>query len=274
MNDLRRAGRARRRHSRAGTARPGGARASRAALVSGTTVLGLLLCACGSEGDAASGPEQLPGLAQPVPADNSPDGGGERERDGAVPAPDLTVPEGVEPDEGGDGGSAGGGDGAAGDTGDGDGGGADDGPGGGDDGEADGTQCSASDVEATVGEPEITAGNWNYPIVLTNVSGETCTLYGYPGVAFQDADYQPVGQDPWRDQTSQATTVSLGPGESGYAVLRFGNPGVTGAPTEVPSYLAVTPPDTTITLTIPWNGDPVPVTSGSVKVGTFQPGTG
>ncbi len=46
--------------------------------------------------------------------------------------------------------------------------------------------CATSALRASVptGQGNGAAGSSYYPIVFTNVSGASCTLYGYPGVSF------------------------------------------------------------------------------------------
>ncbi len=48
-------------------------------------------------------------------------------------------------------------------------------------------RCRTDQLSARVGRLDPGAGQRNFPVVLTNTSDRTCTLYGYPGAAFVDA---------------------------------------------------------------------------------------
>jgi hypothetical protein len=81
--------------------------------------------------------------------------------------------------------------------------------------------CSTGDLGLSVGPANGTAGSVYYPLLLTNKSGVTCTLYGYPGVALIS---QPggavVGAAAVRNPTFPAEQVSLAPGAVAHASLQ------------------------------------------------------
>ncbi|BFO18942.1 hypothetical protein SHKM778_53300 [Streptomyces sp. KM77-8] len=60
------------------------------------------------------------------------------------------------------------------------------------------SRCRTAELTAAVGRMDPGAGQRNFPVVLTNVSSRTCTLYGYPGAAFVDAAGERLGRDPKR----------------------------------------------------------------------------
>lgn len=138
-----------------------------------------------------------------------------------------------------------------------------------------GSRCTTSELRASVGRMDPGAGQRNFPVVLTNGSSRTCTVYGYPGAAFVDASGGQLGPDP-RRTPGDATVVTLAPGESAWAGLRYASPGVSGARTAVPAALLVTPPDEQDPLKVPWKGREVPVSgnASSVFISVLQPGTG
>lgn len=138
-----------------------------------------------------------------------------------------------------------------------------------------GTRCHTSELSASVGRNNPGAGQENFPVVLTNTSSRTCTLYGYPGTAFVDASGRQLGPDPQRS-SGDAQTVRLAPGRSAWAGLSFANPEVSGAGTATPAALVVTPPDEEDPLKVTWKGGEVPVsgTESSVRLIPFSPGTG
>ncbi|MCT7353542.1 DUF4232 domain-containing protein [Streptomyces sp. 15-116A] len=138
-----------------------------------------------------------------------------------------------------------------------------------------GTRCRTSELSASVGRMDPGAGQRNFPVVLTNDSSRTCTVYGYPGAAFVDAAGRQLGPDPVRTP-GDARSVTLAPGESAWAGLRYASPGVSGARTAVPAALLVTPPDEREPLKVPWKAGEVPVGGNSSKVflTVLQPGAG
>ncbi|WP_405988900.1 DUF4232 domain-containing protein [Streptomyces sp. NBC_00986] len=143
-------------------------------------------------------------------------------------------------------------------------------------GTASSSRCHTSELKAKVGGNDPGAGQENFPIVLTNASGRTCTVRGYPGAAFLNASGTQLGDDPQRESGSTATTVTLKPGQSAWAGLTFSNPEISGAKTATPSRLAVTPPDEKDALHVTWTNGAVPVSgnSSSVRLTVFSAGTG
>jgi hypothetical protein len=140
---------------------------------------------------------------------------------------------------------------------------------------ADGTRCHTSELSASVGRDNPGAGQENFPVVLTNTSSRTCTLYGYPGTAFVDSAGKQLGPDPERS-SGDLQTVRLAPGRSAWAGLSFASPEVSGAGTATPAALLVTPPDEEDPLKVAWKSGKVPVSGNesSVRLIPFSPGTG
>ncbi|GAA3494894.1 DUF4232 domain-containing protein [Streptomyces prasinosporus] len=137
------------------------------------------------------------------------------------------------------------------------------------------TRCRTSELSAAVGRVDPGAGQRNLPVVLTNASPRACTLYGHPGAAFVDASGEQLGPDPERSP-GDAVTVTLAPGESAWAGLRYASPGVSGARTATPAALLVTPPDEREPLKVPWRAGPVPVAgnASAVFLTVLRPGDG
>jgi hypothetical protein len=137
------------------------------------------------------------------------------------------------------------------------------------------TRCHTTELHASVGANNPGAGQENFPIVLTNASQRTCTLYGYPGAAFIDSSGRQVGPDPKRSSAGP-TTVTLAPGGSAWAGMTFGNPGISGAKTATPASILITPPDELSQLKVKWTQGVVPVSgnASSVYLTVFQAGTG
>lgn len=141
---------------------------------------------------------------------------------------------------------------------------------------AGGARCHTSELTASVGSNNPGAGQENFPIVLTNKSGRTCTVRGYPGAAFVNAAGTQLGPDPQRESGSTAATVTLKPGQSAWAGLTFSNPEISGAKTATPAALLVTPPDEKDSLKVTWKNGAVPVSgnASSVRLNVFSAGTG
>ncbi|MFF9623443.1 DUF4232 domain-containing protein [Streptomyces griseosporeus] len=137
------------------------------------------------------------------------------------------------------------------------------------------SRCHTSELSASVGRNDPGAGQENFPVVLTNTSSRTCTVHGYPGAAFVGADGRQLGPDPRRQTGVTARTVTLAPGHSAWAGLRFANPEISGARTAVPAALLVTPPDERDPLKVPWKGGKVPVGGNEsvVWLSVLAPGT-
>ncbi|MER7487559.1 DUF4232 domain-containing protein [Streptomyces sp. NPDC126497] len=137
------------------------------------------------------------------------------------------------------------------------------------------SRCRTAELSAAVGRMDPGAGQRNLPVVLTNVSSRTCTLYGHPGAAFVDAAGERLGRDPKRAPGDPAT-VTLAPGASAWAGLRYASPGVSGARAATPAALLVTPPDERDPLKVPWRAGAVPVSgnASSVFLTVLEPGTG
>jgi uncharacterized protein DUF4232 len=88
-------------------------------------------------------------------------------------------------------------------------------------------RCTTPGLEAWlgVGTGGAAAGSTSYPLELTNVSGRTCHLFGFPGVSAETGGSQ-VGSAAGRDHSAPETTVTLHPGSTAHAVLRITDVGV------------------------------------------------
>ncbi|MEV6790792.1 DUF4232 domain-containing protein [Streptomyces sp. NPDC051320] len=136
-------------------------------------------------------------------------------------------------------------------------------------------RCHTSGLKVAVGPNHPGAGQENFALVLTNRSGHSCTVHGYPGMAFVNSKGQEVSVNPERTGGTK-NTVKLAPGKSAWAALSFSNPEMTGVTTVTPAAVEITPPDETASLKVAWSGGPVTNTGkASVpKVGPFSAGTG
>ncbi|MFG2779636.1 DUF4232 domain-containing protein [Streptomyces prunicolor] len=222
-----------------------------ALLVSAVAVLGLTT-ACGDGSGTVSSPQTQSGTAAPAGGDPSADGSGTS----------ASTSSGTSTATGSDSTSSGSSTSSSSSTGSGT-------------TAASSTRCHTSELRAKVGANDPGAGQENFPIVLTNSSGRTCTVRGYPGAAFLNASGTQLGDDPQRESGS-ATTVTLKPGQSAWAGLSFSNPEVSGAKTATASWLAVTPPDEQDALHVKWTAGAVPLSgnSSTVRLTVLGAGTG
>ncbi|HEY4025173.1 MAG TPA: DUF4232 domain-containing protein [Candidatus Dormibacteraeota bacterium] len=114
-------------------------------------------------------------------------------------------------------------------------------------------RCSASALAVGVGRAGVAAGNVYQPVSLTNTSGASCWLYGFPGLLMLDAGGRPM---PTRVVRVDGPTfpgispvpqrVVLAPGATAPFYLHFGDV-PTGSESTCPQSetLLVTPPDDT-----------------------------
>ncbi|KUN23123.1 hypothetical protein AQJ11_24500 [Streptomyces corchorusii] len=137
-------------------------------------------------------------------------------------------------------------------------------------------RCRTSDLKASLGSDHPGAGQENFALVLTNRSPRTCSLYGFPGVAFVDGAGDAVTPDPERAIDQPQQRVTLAPGADAWSALSYTDPAITGVTTVTPQALLVTPPDETTSLSVPWTGGKVSNTGkASVpRVSPLRPGSG
>jgi hypothetical protein len=137
------------------------------------------------------------------------------------------------------------------------------------------TRCHTSGLSASVGTGEAGAGQRSFSVALTNQSGRTCTLRGFPGAAFTDSEGEQLGPDPERVGKAPADELTLAPGQSAWAALSFPNPKLTGAVTTAPESLLITPPDERRPLSVRWENGEVPVSADAeISVTALAAGSG
>jgi len=131
--------------------------------------------------------------------------------------------------------------------------------------------CATGDLKVTTGNPEGAAGSTYLSIRFTNTSSASCTLYGYPGVSLAaGSPTAQVGAAADRQVTAPASVVTLGPGQTGSALLRIvqalNYPTATCSPTAT-AYLRIYPPNETQSVLLPFKA--MGCTSDSVKLLTI-----
>ena len=82
------------------------------------------------------------------------------------------------------------------------------------------SQCPTADLKLSLGAANGAAGTIFYPLEFTNASGSTCTMYGYPGVAFVSSPGgSQIGAPAARPGGIAPALVTLAPGATAHATL-------------------------------------------------------
>jgi len=146
-------------------------------------------------------------------------------------------------------------------------------------------QCQTADMTATVAEVAGSegAGSASLNITLTNTSGHSCSVYGFPGLGLEDKneDKQPTTVT-W-DPAIAKTVVTLANGASASSTARFdadvpgpGEP-TSGACEPSSEYMLVTPPNNQSQLVAriggTGNAGVTVCESGALQVFALVPGT-
>jgi hypothetical protein len=87
-------------------------------------------------------------------------------------------------------------------------------------------QCSRSWLTSWIGVPGgAAAGSTYYQLEISNVSGQTCTLYGFPGVSALGAGGKQLGRPAGRSGGYTVQTVTLQPYQTAHVVLQIADVG-------------------------------------------------
>jgi len=83
-------------------------------------------------------------------------------------------------------------------------------------------QCARNWLTSWAGVPgDATAGSTYYQLEISNVSGHTCTLYGFPGVSALGGGGKQLGSPAARNPGFTELTVTLQPYQTAHAVLQI-----------------------------------------------------
>jgi Protein of unknown function (DUF4232) len=93
-------------------------------------------------------------------------------------------------------------------------------------------QCTAFGLGAWVAidQGNGAAGTIYYPLQFTNLSGHTCSLYGFPGVSALNRDGQQLGSPAGWERTASPHAVILAPGATAHTTLAYHDVAVTTEP--------------------------------------------
>lgn len=83
------------------------------------------------------------------------------------------------------------------------------------------TRCESGDLDISTGQTQGAAGSRLVDLTFTNISGQNCTLTGYPGVTLVDENGQPIGAAATREDTGGASTVDVEPSGTAVAPLNL-----------------------------------------------------
>lgn len=137
-------------------------------------------------------------------------------------------------------------------------------------------RCHTSMLTAVVAMGSPGAGQRYAFLVLTNVSGVPCLVYGFPGMLLQTSSLAPIVTHVIRGPT-KPQLVTVPPGQHVFSLLHWTvvpAADETTSPCEPnPAVLEVTPPDEVATLSTPWPGGSV-CQHGQIDVSPFKLGTG
>jgi hypothetical protein len=139
--------------------------------------------------------------------------------------------------------------------------------------------CATRDLQAKAGVAQGAAGSLYQYIDFTNISGATCTMFGYPGVALAaGSPVTQVGMAASRTTVAGPTVVTLAPGKTANALLRITQalnyPSATCSPAKT-TYLQIYPPNQTTPIYLAYSS--TGCTSMSVNllmIGVVQAGAG
>ncbi len=138
--------------------------------------------------------------------------------------------------------------------------------------------CATRDLGAKVGQSQGAAGSVYTDLVFTNISGSTCTLYGYPGVSL--AGGTPVtqlGAGATENPATPREVVTLVPGQEGFALLRIvqaGDFSPSGCGPAPSTYLQIFPPNQTTPIYLAYTSTACTKSVNQLTVDVVKPGTG
>ena len=138
--------------------------------------------------------------------------------------------------------------------------------------------CATSALHVTQGPPNGYAGGVYQPIIFTNTSGTSCTLYGYPGVSLVSAPpYTQIGLAAKRSTTTPVKLITLAPGGTASSMVQIVDAGNFSPDTCSPvkaAYLRVYPPNQTVPVFLPNTSQTCSKPVPTLSVNAVQAGSG
>ena len=138
--------------------------------------------------------------------------------------------------------------------------------------------CASRSLAVKTGTGQGAAGSTYVPIVFTNISSATCTLYGYPGVSFAGGSpVSQIGVAADRNPATPRQLVNLAPGAVASALLRIvtaQNFPASSCQLVTASYLQVYPPNQTTPIYVSYSSPACSKPIHLLTVNVVKPGTG
>ncbi|MFJ5641081.1 DUF4232 domain-containing protein [Streptomyces sp. NPDC093223] len=125
--------------------------------------------------------------------------------------------------------------------------------------------CQASGLGYSWADTGSGSGQKHAVVALTNKSGRTCTLYGFPGVDLVDGGRQ------WSLRRTDATPqrVTLASGAAAHFTLTYLPSDAGDSTAFTPTTVVITAPDQRTSFDLPWHGGPVVLQDGATHPGTY-----
>ncbi|MEV7033917.1 DUF4232 domain-containing protein [Streptomyces sp. NPDC093272] len=125
--------------------------------------------------------------------------------------------------------------------------------------------CQASGLGYSWADTGSGSGQKHAVVALTNKSGRTCTLYGFPGVDLVDGGRQ------WSLRRTDATPqrVTLASGAAARFTLTYLPSDAGDSTAFTPTTVVITAPDQRTSYDLPWHGGPVVLQDGATHPGTY-----
>jgi hypothetical protein len=117
-------------------------------------------------------------------------------------------------------------------------------------------KCTASDLGVWVAADEGngTTGSIYYPLEFTNVSSQTCYMYGFPGVSTTNSVGRQLGSPATWNRVVNPAIVNLAPGATAHSILQYVIVAVSPQCKQAQaSLIKVYPPDQTSSATGFWD---------------------
>jgi Protein of unknown function (DUF4232) len=138
--------------------------------------------------------------------------------------------------------------------------------------------CATRSLGAKTGISQGAAGSTYVQIVFTNISGTTCTLYGYPGVSFAGGSpVSQIGVAATEDPATPRHLITLAPGAAASALLRIvtaQNFPASRCHLVTAAYLQVYPPNQTTPIYISYSSSACAKPVHLLTVDVVKPGSG
>jgi hypothetical protein len=138
--------------------------------------------------------------------------------------------------------------------------------------------CATRSLGAKTGISQGAAGSTYVQIVFTNISGTTCTLYGYPGVSFAGGSpVSQIGLAATEDPATPRQQVTLAPGAVASALLRIvaaQNFPAARCHLVRATYLQVYPPNQTTPIFVSYSSSACAKPVHLLSVDVVKPGSG